>query len=205
MTDVVQDPPEIDDGTLEDDRPTDEAWQIKDDSDATFGGDRLRHYKGRAAQHHVFAETLRNDLRARYQAKLKLIDDWEESAVSRETPHIEKWTGRLLNYFRQLREADPTLKTKYLPGITLLRRPASKGLSVTDDGALLSWLLALPEDDPQRLALKPPKILKSNLLFNRTTDDGALVTKDGELIPGVVQVVGEEKFDVKLEADEDVE
>lgn len=180
-----------------------QAWQIHDDTEATWAGRKLRYYEERTAQHHGFAASQKADLMAAYERELKMIEDWEDAAVARELPKVEHFRDALLDYFRQLREADPGLKTYPLPGITLTKRAGSKRLELRDEPATIAWLDSLPLDDPQRQAFRKASVLKSNLLFSKTTDDGALVTKDGELIPGVVQVVGEEKFDVKLEADED--
>lgn len=201
---------EIDELTLVAPEPEEftERWVIEDDGGAKWAGDMLHAYEAKVGQHHAFASSLKGELKARYEAKLKEIEDCEDAAVARELPHIERFRGLLLEYFRHLREDNKDLKTYYLPGVTLTRRPGSKKLDIRDEQATIAWLVARPVDDPQRLALKA-SVLKSNLLFKGTYErqDGALglVTKDGELIPGVVQVVGEEKFDVKLEADEDEE
>ena len=129
------------------------------------------------------------------------IDRIQAKAADDERPvqdKIDHWQNELTGYFRRLREADPKLKTYKLPGGNRVHRKGRTSTVVNDAEEFTRWALetgtvAALKMTPQVSALTPAHG------FART-DDGVIVfAKDGEIVPGVSVVTGDDSYTVNLE------
>lgn len=140
----------------------------------------------------------RDRIRRNAQAE---IDRIQAKANADESPLNGKiwWLeAELTGYLRRIREADPKVKTYRLPGGNLVHRKGRTSTVVADPAAFVEWALetgtvAALKMTPQVSALTPAHG------FART-DDGVIVfAKDGEIVPGVSVVTGDDSYTVNLE------
>ena len=129
------------------------------------------------------------------------IDRIQAKAIADEHPLTEKigWLeNELAGYLRRLRESDPKLKTYKLPGGNLTVRAGRSRTIVNDGPAFVEWALSAA---PAALKIEPlVSVLTPSHGFVRT-DDGPIVNADGEVVPGVEVVTGDESYGVTLNAD----
>ena len=161
-------------------------WQfpVEDDEDARKTMRRLRR-----------ATDELNRIRRNAQAEIeevqrKALDD--EGSLADE---IRARENALADYHRRILEANPKAKTYKLPGGNLTHRVGSKSVKVTDEPAFVEWALV---NAPRALAYKPQvSVLNPAHGFVRT-EDGTIVAAGGEVVPGVVEVRGEDRYSVDL-------
>lgn len=174
--------------------PADQSapFKVTDDGSATWALRHLKKAESEVARIHAAAHHER-----------MLIEQWEDRALKSPLDDVGFFKGLLLDYQRRLIDADPDFpKTYKIPGGALTRRAGRARRVVTDVEALKTWL-AQHQPDALKVEIQASRI-KAETFYRPGDPDVALLFEvEGELIPGVVQVVGEEKFDVKLEADED--
>lgn len=191
MTDLaefLETPPETDAP-----EPGTAAHVVKDDADAAWHIRMLKKWESETARIHTAAEHERNR-----------IQEWEDGAIARVLPKVEFYKGALLNYQRQLMEADRFFpKTYYVVGGSLTRVKQPDRLVIDDMEEVVAWCNEVEDGAAVKFTQKAliPELRK----LVTVTEDEKVVGRDGCLVPGVRWLVGEEKFDVKLEADEDVE
>lgn len=139
----------------------------------------------------------RDRIRRNAQAEVERI---QTKALADEKPiaaKIEWLTNELTGYHRRLLAADPKLKTYKLPGGNLVHRKGRTSTVVNDAEEFTRWALetgtvAALKMTPQVSALTPAHG------FART-DDGVIVfAKDGEIVPGVSVVTGDDSYTVSL-------
>ncbi len=140
----------------------------------------------------------RDRIRRNAQAEVERI---QTKALADEKPIAAKidWlTNELTGYHRRLLAADPKRKTYKLPGGNLVHRKGRTSTVVADPAAFTEWattngMLGVLKMTPQVSALTPAHG------FART-DDGTIVTaSDGEVVPGVSVVTGDDSYTVNLE------
>ena len=143
------------------------------------------------ASKHAERERIRRNAQAEVERiQTKALED--ERPI---TAKIEWLENELTGYLRRLRESDPKLKTYKLPGGNLVHRVGSKRVSVVDEPAFVEWALV---NAPGALAYKPQvSVLNPAHGFVRT-EDGTIVAAGGEVVPGVVEVRGEDRYGVDL-------
>ena len=119
------------------------------------------------------------------------IDQIQADALRDEKPltdAVAYFEGELRRYYETLPGQPSTYK---LPTGKIERRAGRPSTKVTDDVAFLAWAA---ESCPAAVKRTP---LVSALKDFARTDDGALVTPDGEPVPGVEVVVGEPTVSIK--------
>jgi len=140
----------------------------------------------------------RDRIRRNAQAEVERI---QTKALADEKPIAAKidWlTNELTGYHRRLLAADPKRKTYKLPGGNLVHRKGRTSTVINDAEEFTRWALetgtaAALKMTPQVSALTPAHG------FART-DDGVIVfAKDGEIVPGVSVVTGDDSYTVSLE------
>ena len=140
----------------------------------------------------------RDRIRRNAQAEVERI---QTKALADEKPIAAKidWlTNELTGYHRRLLAADPKRKTYRLPGGNLVHRKGRTSTVINDAEEFTRWALetgtvAALKMTPQVSALTPAHG------FART-DDGVIVfAKDGEIVPGVSVVTGDDSYTVNLE------
>lgn len=126
------------------------------------------------------------------------IDRIQAKAQDDERPvqaKIDHWRNELTGYHRRILEANPKAKTYKLANGNLTHRVGSKSVKVTDEPAFVEWALV---NAPGALAYKPQvSVLNPAHGFVRT-EDGTIVAAGGEVVPGVVEVRGEDRYGVDL-------
>lgn len=138
----------------------------------------------------------RDRIRRNAQAEVERI---QTKALADEKPIAAKidWlTNELTGYHRRLLAADPKRKTYKLPGGNLVHRKGRTSTVINDAEEFTRWALetgtAALKMTPQVSALTPAHG------FART-DDGVIVfAKDGEIVPGVSVVTGDDSYTVSL-------
>lgn len=140
----------------------------------------------------------RDRIRRNAQAEVERI---QTKALADEKPITAKidWlTNELTGYHRRLLAADPKRKTYKLPGGNLVHRKGRTSTVVSDPVAFISWAL---DSDLEGVIKVAPQVsaLTPAHGFART-DDGTIVSaSDGEVVPGVSVVTGDDSYTVNLE------
>lgn len=126
------------------------------------------------------------------------IDRIQAKALADEKPltdSIEWAENELEGYLRRLRQSDPKLKTYKLPGGNLTVRAGRSRTVVNDSPAFVEWALSAA---PAALKIEPlVSVLTPSHGFVRT-DEGVIVNADGEVVPGVEVITGDESYGVTL-------
>jgi len=143
-------------------------------------------------------------LRGLAAAERAKIDAWEADVTAGPTSRIEFFDGALEGYYRHLQQADPDLPKSYrVPGGTIGRRKLPDTLEVAGEDEAVAWALTnRPELTATRLA-KPAAKKALEAIDLADALPGArleLVDPDtGEVVPGLVHVVGADRIFVKPE------
>lgn len=135
-----------------------------------------------------------DQLAARRKAE---IDEWADTQRARHAADLAFFAGRLEQYHRAEREADPKHnKSLLLPcGVSLRSQAGKISVVVTDENAATLWLEA---NASSTIEYPAPKIIKTEVakLFGAKaageTAEGTYpaVSADGEIVPGVELVRG---------------
>lgn len=137
------------------------------------------------------------------EAELARIHDWQADATRQVQRDVEFFTARLVEYRRDLEARDPSLaKTYKLPNGSLARRAGRESTRVTAEDSFVSWAL---DNQPDALTYKPKVSALAG--YHHEQIDGAtvLVSDDGEVVPGVEVVRGEDRYEVRPAAPSAVE
>lgn len=143
----------------------------------------------------------RDRIRRNAQAEVERI---QAKALADEKPitdKIDHWTQELIGYRHRLEADRPDLaKTYKLPGGNLVRRAGRKSTVVRDSAAFVEWAIKAA---PAALNISPlVSVLTPAHGFIRT-DEGAIVTADGEAVPGVEIVTADDTYSVSLQTGDD--
>lgn len=119
------------------------------------------------------------------QAEIDLIVSWRDEENEKLERSISFFESLLHEFFLQLRESDPKLKTMKLPHGTLKMR-AQQPQYEYDEEILLSWA---KENLPEAVVIKE-SIAKTPVKKH--------IQETGELVPGVTIIERPEKFAVEV-------
>lgn len=157
---------------------TPEGWQgVTDDALAAWAIDRIAAYTAE-----------RDRIRANAKAYIEQI---QADAIADEAPLNDKigwFTGEVIAYYHGL--PDPP-KTYKLPNGQIVRRAGRESTQVTDEEAFIEWAAT---NAPAAVKLSP---LVSGLPKWGHTDDGLIVSPDGEPVPGVRVTRGDDTVTVR--------
>lgn len=182
--------------SLPDDPDQREGWQINDDELAAWA---LR--KIAAAE----AEIAR--VRALADAEIARVQAFVEDGCTGPNRDVEFFKSKLVDYRRRLERDRPDLAQTYkLPSGVLKRAKNPDRVQVVDPVAFTAWAEV---NAPDCLSVVPvvSAIKASPVLNHGPLEDGArgvvvpMVAEGGEVVPGVVWQVGEDRYDVKANTD----
>lgn len=123
------------------------------------------------------------------------ITAWRNAAVRGPEADIDFFEAVLIDYRRRLEAENPNLPQTYkLPGGVITRRRSPVRAEVLDPEAFTAWALV---HDPAAVKVTP---LVSALGSYQRTDEGDVVSPDGEVVPGVHVVGGDDRYAAKPEA-----
>jgi hypothetical protein len=176
--------------------PTDPEWMMRATS-------HLRHLRR--------AERQLLDARRAFDAEIDRLERKREEIDAVFERRLEWHRRPLRDLHRALLEVDPTRKTVVLPyGALQSRTPQKPTMHVVERDEFVRWardhapdLLAV-SFSPDRKAIE--KAIGATLAPAAEPARGEsvpIVTADGELVPGVVQSLGESSFTVRLDDGED--
>ena len=161
------------------DRGQPKNWQgITDDALAVWALDKI-----------AAATTERDRIRRNAQA---YIDQIQQDALADEKPLTDRiawFEGELRRYYESLPDRPKTYK---LPNGQIQERAGRASTKVTEPDAFLAWARTWCPDAVKESPLTSP--LKA---ITTATDDGQLVTADGEVVPGVEVVTGPPTVSIK--------
>lgn len=167
--------------TLPDD--PEHGFTVTDDTTAEWALERMREHTAEVARIKANAEEAIDRIRS------KADHDCAQSAR-----RIDYLHTLLVDYRRQLEEQDPSLpKTYRLPSGNLKRRAGSESVQIADPDAFIEWArdgrLDLLRLTPAKDAIKRATTV---------TEDGTLVSADGEVLPGVTITRGPDSYSVEV-------
>lgn len=166
-----------------------ERWAIDGDATATWALRRLAAARAELAR-----------IEDRHADERNRLDRWATDASRGPLHDAEFFTGKLIDYRRQLEAADPKLRATYpLPGGSVKRRKGSQQVEVTDEASFVEWATA---NAPRLLAVAPSKAAIREALVVTDEETGILVDPaTGEQVPGVTRPRGADTYSVTTEAD----
>jgi hypothetical protein len=170
---------------------TAEAFRVDTDERAAWAFRKRR-------QHQAELDRLRG-LAAAERAR---IDAWERDATHGTIDRIAWLDGSLEGYYRELHAADPELPKSYrVPGGTIGRRKNPDTLEVACEAEAVEWLM---DNCPELVRIAVDKAAaKKHLEGVGDATPGARLPvvepSTGEIVPGLVHLVGVERVFVKPE------
>ena len=143
------------------------------------------------------AMTEADRIKAAADAQRERIAQWEADALRPVLNEAQRCDELLVSYYQALLRENPKLpKTYPIPGGTISRRKGVDKVEVVDESAFITWA---QDNAPQALSNPKPRPLVSELkgaMWDHT-DDGKVVSPDGQPVPGVAVVAGVERFAAK--------
>lgn len=132
------------------------------------------------------------------------IDAWEHDVTAGPAARVAFFDGALDGYYRSLHAADPDLARSYrVPGGTLGRRKNPDSLEVAGEAEAVAWLM---DNCPELVAHRVDKAAAKKALQVPGVGDAqpgdrlpVVELSTGEVVPGMVHVVGVERVFVKAE------
>ena len=125
------------------------------------------------------------------------IAQWEADTLRPLLNEAQRCDELLVSYYQALLRENPKLaKTYPIPGGTISRRKGVDKVEVVDETAFIAWA---ETNAPHTLSNPKPRPLVSELkgaMWDHT-DDGKVVSPDGQPVPGVAFVAGVERFAAK--------
>lgn len=188
------------DADLTGDTPTEpaEAFRVTDESTAGWCVRKIR----QANDHIADREALYRQHRDRIDAELHELDRWFADVTADDRRTIERMESYLEGYTRDLADADPKFTSLKLPGVVLKRVKGRTSTEVTDMDAFAAWAAATGYGYLVRRTVTEAVDRKA-LTAAQTiaVHDGRYVdSTNGEVIPGVEAVAGDDRFEVQIEA-----
>lgn len=161
-----------------------ERWRIDGDNTATWA---LRKLAAIQAE--------RDRIKLLHQAEVSRLDAWAADADRALSHDADFFTARLTEYRLELEQANPDLpKTYKLPAGSLARRAGRESTYIGDEAEFIAWA-TVNCPDALRVTAKVAPLAK----WERTTTDGEVrvVSPDGELVPGVRIIRGDDRIEVR--------
>jgi len=136
-----------------------------------------------------------NRLEALKVAEIQHANEWADEHQGPRRAAVERLDAALIDYYRRLEDADPDLpKTYNLPSSVVRRRKQPIRAEVVDTEAVTNWALSnAPE------ILSTPHVQVSRIKPSegyQFTEEGDVVSPDGEVVPGVHVVGGDDRYSV---------
>lgn len=162
-------------------------------------------HRHRQAQHKIVEAADKNI--ETLEAEIAAIEEWRDKQVAEiKRDHCDFLEGALVTWHRHLYKEQPKGNAKKeLPFVTLKRKSGSESIEVEDEIAFYQWAFhadqsLLRDLEPKEPDPKPDKnaikaAIKSEALGKL---DGKLVTRDGEVVPGVRVVKSDDEFVVEV-------
>ncbi len=136
-------------------------------------------------------------IKAAADKRREQIAQWEADALRPVFNEAQRCDELLVSYYQALLRENPKLaKTYPIPGGTISRRKEVDKVEVVDETAFITWA---QDNAPHTLSNPKPRPLVSELkgAVWGHTDDGVVVSPDGQPVPGVAFVAGVERFAAK--------
>lgn len=147
------------------------AYRIPDDGAAGWALRKLADAEARIAEVTQIA-----------QGEHDRIEAWHEQATKRPQADAAYFRGLLADYARRQREEGR--KSIVLPYGKVSTRPAGGTIAATDNPAFIAWAEQAGRDDLIHYSAKPNlAAIKAAGLIH--TDEGAVLTPQGEFVPGL--------------------
>lgn len=159
-----------------------ERWVCDNDRKAAWHLRRIAEHEAEVARINAVAE-----------ADIAAVRQWADDATRPAKSSIDFHRGSLIAYRYRLEDEGTIPATYKLPGGNLVRRKGRDSVKVTDPDAFLDWAEVNETTAVKRSPLVTP--LKDG---GYEHVDGRVVTADGEVVPGVEVVTGEDTVSVKV-------
>lgn len=157
-----------------------QAWRIDGDNTASWALRKL-----------AAMEAERDRIRRAAQAEIDRVQAWATAAEAGPNRAIEFFTGKLIDYRRDLEEQNPKLaKTYKLPAGDIAVRAGRPSVKVVDESAFVDWAV---DHAPQALTYKP----KVTGLKDLPRSGEQIIDGNGEPVPGVVEITAPPSYSVK--------
>ena len=130
------------------------------------------------------------------------INDWFAHEAKPLDDEIKFNEGRLIEWARRQREADPSVKSIRLPSGQISSRAVNPRIQVTDEQAVVEFLRSVavennePVEDYLKVEVRPKLDRLKGLADICVTEDGLLAAAHGQPIPGVRVEPGDVSFKV---------
>lgn len=160
-----------------------ETWQIDSDGAASWALRKM----GAALAEVARCKQLADDEITRVKA-------WLDTATIGPQHDADFFESRLIDYRFRLEDANPDLpKTYRVPGGRIARRKLPDRVEVVDEQALIGWALTSGAD-VIRITASVSALKKVAAPTDPDAEKCGLVTGDGEQVPGVVHVLGDDRY-----------
>jgi hypothetical protein len=192
-----------------------ERWEVDGDRTAGWAMRKLAEMRGEVRRVEALAEQDLARLLADYNEKRSDIENWLADSTAGAVEFAALLNGKLLDYSKRLHDEHPQMpKTYRVPGGALTRRRNPPSVDLPEDPAdLIDWCWQnnrseLLEIKPSKAAIKAAigltlavPAIECDAKGEPTVpgQESHVVTAAGELLPGVVYRVGDEKYDAKPE------
>ena len=159
---------------------------VRDDDHAKYVVDRIREHDERIAkredQYHAWL--------AKLDAERAELDTWLADVTAGDRRELEFRYGQLEDYLRTLADGAEKQVTHKLPGCTLVYKPGTPRVEVTDAAGFVEWAKANNRDllrVPELPAFEVDKNAVKAAIGRTyaTTPDGEVFNPFGEVVPGV--------------------
>ncbi len=190
-TTVVNMTPTLEEHLIEANTPDDfdggRGWQIRSSEEADWAGRKLQQ---------IYAEC--DEAKQQWARVVDQATDWLVGITDPLDRDIEFFEGHLSAWLEREIEADDSKKprqSRSLPcGVTVKRTKGRERVDVFDEDAFVAWALDTDHTDLIKTKHAPSKVDIAGL----TQHDGQFITEDGEIVPGVTVVTGEDRYTVDV-------
>ena len=135
-----------------------------------------------------------DELKAVAEMEISRVTMWLDRCTSRDRDDVEFFTGLLTSYAARVREAEGR-KTLTLPHGSVKSRASAAKITVADPELFMKWAVESGNADLVKVTTAPSQSAINAAL--RPTDDGSVITDEGELVVGVNVVPASVKFTVE--------
>lgn len=166
-------------------------WQIRSAEEADWAGRKLQQ---------LYAK--KNDVIQQGNRLIREAQAWMQAECAPIEQDISFFEGQLQAWLQREIEADDSTKprqSRSLPcGVTVKRIAGRERVDVFDEDAFVQWALETEHSDLVRTITVPDK----NGIKAFANIDGQFITEDGEILPGVTVVRGEDRYRVEMGSDD---
>lgn len=159
-----------------------ERWVCDNDRKAAWHLRRIAEHEAEVARIKAVAD---EDIAA--------VRQWADDAARPEQSSIDFHRGSLIAYRYRLEDEGKVPATYKLPGGNIVRRKGRESYQVTDPDAFLDWARV---NETTAISEKPLVTPIKSAPYRAV--DGQVVTEEGEVVPGVEVVTGEDTVSVKV-------